>query len=82
MAKIIPVSFKENHRDINLYIQVMSKNDKSGFIKDAIEFFINYKNGGGEEMKKITPQKIAPRRIIEEAPDDNISSELLDILDI
>ena len=47
MAKVIPVSFKENDRDILLYLECSSRGDKSNFIKDCVEFYI--KNQKKEE---------------------------------
>lgn len=44
MAKRIPVSFKENPRDERLYTYVINEDDKSCFIKKAIEFYINHLN--------------------------------------
>lgn len=44
MAKRIPVSFKETPRDDRLYDYVINEGDKSYFIKNAIEFYINYLN--------------------------------------
>ena len=40
-TKRINVSFKHNERDQRLYQYVQSKNDKSNFIKDCIEFYLN-----------------------------------------
>ena len=37
----INVSFKNNERDEKLLNYVRSKNDKSNFIKDCIEFYLN-----------------------------------------
>ena len=39
--KRINVSFKNNERDEKLFNYVMSKTDKSNFIKDCIEFYLN-----------------------------------------
>lgn len=41
-SRVIPVSFKDTTRDITLYISVISKekNEKSEFVKDAIEFYL------------------------------------------
>jgi len=38
----IDVSFKKTTRDIKLYLEANSKEEKSDFIKDAIEFYMNY----------------------------------------
>lgn len=46
MAEKIGISFKDNLRDKNLYLEVMKQNDKSAFIKNCIEFYL-------EEKKKI-----------------------------
>ena len=40
-TKRINVSFKHNERYQRLYQYVQSKNDKSNFIKDCIEFYLN-----------------------------------------
>lgn len=37
----INLSFKDNYRDNSLFSIVKSKNDKSAFVKDCIEFYIN-----------------------------------------
>lgn len=42
MSERIHVSFKKNKRDMYLYNEVQSKNDKSDFIKDCIEFKLKY----------------------------------------
>lgn len=44
MGKKIPLSFKETTRDVRLYLAVMAAEEHSAFIKDAIEFYINYKD--------------------------------------
>ncbi len=38
----IDVSFKKTTRDMRLYARVISEEEKSEFIKKAIEFYINY----------------------------------------
>ena len=38
----ITVSFKQTTRDIKLYTLVNSKEEKSDYIKDCIEFYENY----------------------------------------
>ena len=40
MARV-NVSFKNNERDQNLLSIINSKNDKSAFIKECIEFYLN-----------------------------------------
>lgn len=37
----INVSFKQNERDQRLLSVIKNKNDKSAFIKDCIEFYLN-----------------------------------------
>lgn len=37
------LSFKENERDMRLYAEVMGAGDKSNFIKDCIQFWIDNK---------------------------------------
>jgi hypothetical protein len=44
MAKRIPLSFKENDRDMKLYSYIMKESDRSCFIKKAIEFYIDHLN--------------------------------------
>lgn len=44
MGKKIPLSFKDTTRDMKLYIAVMAAEEHSAFIKDAIEFYITYKD--------------------------------------
>ncbi|MBY6950368.1 circadian clock-controlled protein [Clostridium botulinum] len=48
MAKKIQVSFKENERDLRLYDYIMTENDRSCFIKNAIECFLECKSLGNE----------------------------------
>ena len=50
--RVIPISFRDTTRDITLYITVISKekNEKSEFVKDAIEFYLKY----SEKNKSIT----------------------------
>ncbi len=38
----INLSFKNNERDQKLLTIINSKNDKSAFIKDCIEFYLSY----------------------------------------
>ena len=38
----LPVSFKKTSRDMKLYLAVMSKEERSDFVKKALEFYINY----------------------------------------
>lgn len=40
-SRRINVSFKNNERDEKLLNYIRSKNDKSNFIKDCIEFYLN-----------------------------------------
>lgn len=42
MAKKFPLSFKETERDQKLYKTCMSKGDRSNYVKDCIEFYIDY----------------------------------------
>lgn len=49
MANRVPVSFKENERDNRLYKYVIKENDKSCFIKNAIEYYIDSIN-----LKKVS----------------------------
>lgn len=38
----IDVSFKQTTRDMKLYTTVIAKEEKSDFVKDAIEFYIDH----------------------------------------
>lgn len=38
----VDVSFKKTSRDMRLYLTVSNKEEKSDFIKDAIEFYLEY----------------------------------------
>ncbi len=38
----LPVSFKKTSRDMKLYLAVMGKEERSDFVKKALEFYINY----------------------------------------
>jgi len=38
----ITLSFKQTTRDLKLYMEVNSKEEKSDFIKDAIEFYMKF----------------------------------------
>lgn len=49
MGKKIPLSFKNTTRDMKLYMAVIAQEEHSDFIKNAIEFYINYKNKLNEE---------------------------------
>lgn len=54
MAKVIPVSFKENDEDMKLYVQLMKKSDKSCFIKDAVRFYMEYHENKNKPTKMQT----------------------------
>lgn len=45
----IDVSFKKTTRDMKLYLEANSKEEKSDFIKDAIEHYMNYLKKKREE---------------------------------
>lgn len=45
----IDVSFKKTSRDMKLYLEVSSKEEKSDFVKDAIEHYINYLEKRGDK---------------------------------
>lgn len=47
----ITVSFKQTSRDFKLYTEVNNMEEKSDFIKDAIEFYLDYT----EEKRKNKP---------------------------
>jgi hypothetical protein len=41
-TRTVDVSFKKTTRDMKLYTTVIAKEEKSDFVKDAIEFYIEY----------------------------------------
>lgn len=59
MSRKIPLSFKDTTRDSWLYDVINKQGDKSNFIKDAVEFYLNQ-----NEMKKFKKA-----RLIEEDKD-------------
>lgn len=40
----VDVSFKKTTRDMKLYLAVTSEEEKSDFIKNALEFYLKYKD--------------------------------------
>lgn len=38
----IDISFKKTTRDMNLYLEVMSQEEKSDFVKKSIEYYLEY----------------------------------------
>ena len=38
----LDISFKQTSKDMKLYSKVMSEEERSVFVKKAIEFYINY----------------------------------------
>lgn len=38
----VNLSFKQTTRDMRLYTAIIAKEEKSDFIKDAIEFYLKY----------------------------------------
>lgn len=42
MRNVIPVSFKNTSRDMKLLIYLNNQEEKSAFIKDALEFYIKH----------------------------------------
>jgi len=46
----VEVSFKKTSRDMKLFTYVNSLEEKSDFVKDAIEFYINSKNKSTETL--------------------------------
>lgn len=51
----VDVSFKKTSRDMRLYSEVVSQEEKSDFVKDALEFYIKYLN----EIEKNKPMQNA-----------------------
>jgi hypothetical protein len=47
----LDISFKKTSRDMRLFVEVSSKEEKSDFVKDAIEYYVNYL----EEKRKNKP---------------------------
>lgn len=47
MSRKIIVSFKENSTEMELYIEVLKKLDKSAFIKECIQYFMKSNNKRG-----------------------------------
>jgi len=47
-SRIVQVSFRDTTRDIILYVEVLKKEkyEKSEFVKNALEFYIKYLEGG------------------------------------
>ena len=41
MSKKVLLSFKENERDMKLFIEVMSQNNKSEFVKQCIQLYLD-----------------------------------------
>lgn len=41
MAKKIPISFKETTKEIQLYMELLTKEDRSNWIKDVLQKEIN-----------------------------------------
>lgn len=54
MARI-QVSFKNNGKELKLYDEVMKAYDKSAFVKECIQFYLDNKN------KKVTNDKAGPQ---------------------
>ena len=58
----VNVSFKNNNRDKNLEKIVKSAHDKSAFVKDCIEFYLEYRdkdfNNPKEEKTNIETNEI------------------------
>jgi hypothetical protein len=38
----VEVSFKKTTRDMKLYLEVTGKEEKSDFVKDAIEYYLEF----------------------------------------
>lgn len=69
MAKRINISFKENERDTKILLEINSHSDKSAFIKDAIQFYLN-------SSQKVIPFKNTQTEI----SDIDESNEILNIM--
>ena len=50
-SQIVQVSFRKKSRDTKLYIYVESCEEKSEFVKNAIEFYIKHLDQGGYNAK-------------------------------
>lgn len=42
--KVVQISFKDNEREDRLYNAVVNSYNKSAFVKECIEFYLNNKN--------------------------------------
>ena len=51
MSKKVLLSFKENERDIRLFVEVMSQNAKSEFIKMCIQQYLDRADSKAKEDK-------------------------------
>ena len=47
----VEVSFKQTSKDMKLYSTVMAEEEKSVFVKNAIQFYIKYLDLGGYNAK-------------------------------
>ncbi|HIG0360368.1 hypothetical protein [Clostridium botulinum] len=45
----VDVSFKKTSRDMKLYLEVISKEEKSDFVKQAIEHYIKFLDNSQKE---------------------------------
>ena len=42
MAKKLSISFKENDKEIQMYLDIKSRPDASAFVKEALQFYKKY----------------------------------------
>jgi hypothetical protein len=54
MARKINISFKENERDMRLLARIIGEGDKSNFVKDCIQYWID-NNKKIKSVEKSTP---------------------------
>lgn len=42
MAKKLNISFKDTNMDLQLYNEIITHTDKSAFVKEAVQFYLQY----------------------------------------
>lgn len=42
MAQCINLTFKNSEKELNMYLEAMSHSSRGNWIKDCIEFYMNY----------------------------------------
>lgn len=81
MARVVTISFKEDDRDMKLFAEIKSKRDKSNFVKEAVEFFLQNKNNPSKILEAVENNKIQTiQEIKTEIPKNNSIDEINDVL--